>query len=153
MKKLKKQLVDVEAHITLPDAFVKLEKEFSVIKKTPNVTKYFSGRKKDLYSIRDNVKLSCENTFHSLHSVVAALGLKTVCTCKSSNNVKLLENINYETLDIKSNEDIKWPYLCGLTITIADLIIFAVMWEFLSVVSFCFVLIYLYAQLHLQFYV
>ncbi|XP_057312988.1 glutathione S-transferase C-terminal domain-containing protein-like isoform X2 [Hydractinia symbiolongicarpus] len=135
VKKLKKQLVDVEAHITLPDAFVKLEKEFLVIKKTPNVTKYFSGRKKDLYSIRDNVKLSCENTFHSLHSVVAALGLKTVCTCKSSN--KLLENINDEMLNIKSNEDINWPYLCGLTITIADLIIFAVMWEFLFVMLPC----------------
>lgn len=121
-----------EYSISLPEAFVKLEKEFLTPKKTPNAMKYFKGKKKDSLISRDNVEIDT-NSCSSMQFMWSHCGFGEVIETK----VRKVDSDtnNCDSNEVKCAQDIVWPYLCALNMTIADLLVLSCFVELMSSVT------------------
>lgn len=131
-------LYEDETCVTLPEAFVKLEKEFLVPKKTPNAMKYFKGKKKDSLISRDNVEMN-SLPCPSIQCVWSRCGFGKIMEAKIQKidaTIPEMPNDGLSSDDVKCAGDIVWPYLCALNITVADLIVLSCFVELMASVTF-----------------
>lgn len=97
--------------INIPECLIKLNEEFTIPKKIPNIWKYHKSKKKDMLVKRDGVDLTVNKTDDVLKNLLCNMGFINEQT--ENKRIKLV--IDDENTDI--------IYTCGLNMTIADLIL------------------------------
>lgn len=123
--------------VPIPKTIIQLEKEFTIPKKTANAQKHqLAGRGGYDQSAIDN-----SIDFHKINDVIDKIGLtltSNVCCVTSNDGIIPIVRNGKELL--KRKNQIFWPYICGLDITIADLLVLGFMMELLNKMScFCVV--------------
>jgi len=140
IEELISQLNSSSSLITLPVELLLLENEFSVPKKTPNVLKYFKGKKKDSLKSRDCIDLEIKPC-QSVDLLWLKCGFGEDDSAKETPPAKSAkkETCN-ETNNVTSKADVVWPFVSGLTLTVADLLVLSCFLELFSTVKFNFFL-------------
>ena len=94
--------------------------------------KYFKGKKKDILKSRDSVHLDIKPA-DSIESVLFKCGLldgeQPGKIARTDENISNLDSIS-------SKAEIEWPFLAGLSLTLADLLIVSCFIELFSKVCF-----------------